>query len=101
VAALALCAVLFGLRVAALRHCDWGEYNALRHRCQGFFDALRQEVYKLFILRYFNEIIIGDFRPNFDRAEVSFQEVSAAKRQESHHPAHPDARCWILDAGYL
>jgi hypothetical protein len=36
----------FGLRFAALRHCDWGEYNALRHDCQGFFDALRQKLSK-------------------------------------------------------
>jgi hypothetical protein len=36
----------FGLRFAALRHCDWGEYNALRHECQGLFDALRQKFSK-------------------------------------------------------
>jgi hypothetical protein len=35
----------FQTAVAALRHCRWGEYNALRHDCQGFFDAMRQDVY--------------------------------------------------------
>ena len=29
---------------AAVRHWRWGEYNALRHNCQGLFAALRQKI---------------------------------------------------------
>jgi hypothetical protein len=39
---------------AALRHCRWREYNALRHRCQGFFAAKRQKIFISLILSILN-----------------------------------------------